>query len=308
MRLILSSLLSSLLLSLSLPIVAAVQSETVFFLQPDGRQFLIERSIHSESATHRFHLDKRISLEDIRHISPARFEWDDSNEEFNSLSFDAGGFTVIYPDQFDDSELKQDKDGVLHYKSWDGTRDANGRYGYWYAPGQFDQFSYTWIVPDNIELLRYRANRQGSWTRRNNAISFYVEQANNLTFEMSYRVKPLASTKPAKVIERTAPATADKQQACQAPPPQNNRTSYPPPPTTKRRLPPTRESSFARSDKDLDKVSDDLDLCPDTPQGARVDRTGCPLDTDHDGVPDGVDACIATPDETAVGSDGCIIE
>lgn len=272
------------------PALAAVQSETVFFLQPDGVSYLLERSIHSNSPTHRFHLDKRIRLEDIRHISPARFEWDEqSSERVNSLSFDAGGFTVIYPGRFRSSELTRDSDGIHTYKSWDGRRDADGRYGYWYSPGQFDQFTYTWILPDNAELLRYRCNHDGSWTRRSNAVSFYAEKVNNLTFEIAYRIRP---------------ATA----AVAAEPDRNNCPPMPQCPEAPARLAmttPLIASPASASDSDSDRVADGDDLCPDTPPGARVDRVGCPLDTDHDGVPDGIDRCIDTREDTLVDDSGC---
>ena len=37
------------------------------------------------------------------------------------------------------------------------------------------------------------------------------------------------------------------------------------------------------TDSDGDGVLDDVDACPDTPRGARVDATGCPQDGDGDG-------------------------
>lgn len=44
-------------------------------------------------------------------------------------------------------------------------------------------------------------------------------------------------------------------------------------------------------DTDEDGVPDTRDKCPNTPQSATVDATGCPLDTDTDGVPDHQDSC-----------------
>jgi len=282
-------ILLPLLLIITLPALAGVQSETVFFLQPDGRSYLLERSIHSNSPTHRFHLDKRIHLDDIHHISPARFEWDDSDERVNSLTFEAGGFTIIYPDRFNDSQLRQDQNGVLHYKSWDGRRNSNGRYGYWYAPGQFDQFSYTWIVPDNIKLLRYRSNQDGTWTRRNNAISFYAEKVNDLTFEMSYQVRTPAA--PPQAVKNAAPTPPPVRQSA------NKRPSATPSPRT----------SWPGRDDDQDGIGNTDDLCPGTPARALVDKVGCALDTDRDGIPDRIDQCIATEAETPVDSNGCKI-
>jgi OmpA-OmpF porin, OOP family len=61
-------------------------------------------------------------------------------------------------------------------------------------------------------------------------------------------------------------------------------------------------------DKDGDGVPDYLDKCPDTPQGIAVDVNGCPLDSDGDGVPDYLDKCPGTPKGVAVDSKGCPID
>jgi outer membrane protein OmpA-like peptidoglycan-associated protein len=61
-------------------------------------------------------------------------------------------------------------------------------------------------------------------------------------------------------------------------------------------------------DTDGDGVPDRNDYCADTPLGARVDLTGCPIDSDHDGVPDGIDQCDATPPGAKVDTKGCPID
>jgi outer membrane protein OmpA-like peptidoglycan-associated protein len=50
-----------------------------------------------------------------------------------------------------------------------------------------------------------------------------------------------------------------------------------------------------RLDSDHDGVPDNLDQCPETPQGVQVDAIGCPLDTDGDGIPDYIDRCPTVP-------------
>ena len=61
-------------------------------------------------------------------------------------------------------------------------------------------------------------------------------------------------------------------------------------------------------DADGDGVADDVDTCPDTPDGEAVDANGCSdsqKDTDGDGVADDVDTCPDTPDGEAVDANGC---
>ncbi len=58
-------------------------------------------------------------------------------------------------------------------------------------------------------------------------------------------------------------------------------------------------------DSDGDGVTDDLDRCPDTPPGVKVDAQGCPLDSDGDGVADYLDKCPNTPMGATVDARGC---
>jgi len=61
-------------------------------------------------------------------------------------------------------------------------------------------------------------------------------------------------------------------------------------------------------DSDGDGVPDDLDKCPNTPKGVKVDAYGCPLDADGDGVPDYLDKCPNTPKGVKVDQDGCPLD
>lgn len=63
-----------------------------------------------------------------------------------------------------------------------------------------------------------------------------------------------------------------------------------------------------KPDADGDGVTDDLDQCPYTPAGVKVDSNGCPFDADGDGVVDNKDKCPNTPSGTAVDSTGCPLD
>lgn len=58
-------------------------------------------------------------------------------------------------------------------------------------------------------------------------------------------------------------------------------------------------------DSDNDGIKNNNDLCPDTPQGVKVDEFGCPIDSDKDGVPDYLDKCSDTPIDIVVNANGC---
>jgi OOP family OmpA-OmpF porin len=61
-------------------------------------------------------------------------------------------------------------------------------------------------------------------------------------------------------------------------------------------------------DSDGDGVPDDIDRCPNTPPGAKVDQYGCEFDSDGDGVVDRLDECPNTPKGTPVDAKGCPLD
>lgn len=72
--------------------------------------------------------------------------------------------------------------------------------------------------------------------------------------------------------------------------------------------PPPVEEPAKPGDSDNDGVPDDMDKCPGTPAGVKVDKDGCPLDGDKDGVPDYLDQCPDTPAGVKVDKGGCPID
>jgi len=60
-------------------------------------------------------------------------------------------------------------------------------------------------------------------------------------------------------------------------------------------------------DSDKDGIKDFADKCPTSHMGAKVDANGCCLDSDKDGVKDFADKCPNTPAGFAVDASGCEI-
>ena len=70
----------------------------------------------------------------------------------------------------------------------------------------------------------------------------------------------------------------------------------------------TVDDTGCQLDSDGDGVFDDQDNCPDTPKEATVDDVGCPLDSDGDGVFDYLDACPDTQEGVTVDDTGCQLD
>lgn len=63
-------------------------------------------------------------------------------------------------------------------------------------------------------------------------------------------------------------------------------------------------SELDKEDLDKDGIVDIDDMCPLTPNGVKVDKKGCPLDSDEDGVADYLDKEPNTPKGKLVTKDG----
>ena len=68
--------------------------------------------------------------------------------------------------------------------------------------------------------------------------------------------------------------------------------------------------NFEKKDTDGDGVTDDIDQCPDTPEGEEVNGTGCSssqVDTDGDGVSDDIDLDNSTREGVPVDENGVML-
>lgn len=61
----------------------------------------------------------------------------------------------------------------------------------------------------------------------------------------------------------------------------------------------------SEKDDDNDGIENNKDICPDTPEGIKVNEFGCPVDSDLDGIPDYLDKCSDTPRNILVDENGC---
>jgi hypothetical protein len=118
-------------------------------------------------------------------------------------------------------------------------------------------------VPPNIEILSFKSNVQGQWTRRARGIGFHAHDANDITFEIRYRVHTPADQviSPGDEGQHALDGDGDgvsKGDLC------------PHTPTGAR-----VDRAGCALDSDRDGVPDGIDRCPATPGETPVDTLGC---------------------------------
>ncbi len=272
-------LFATVLFFITLSSYAEVVSETLITLQQDGRSFLQQRTIRSHRYRYDFYVDKSIGKDDFVVIDPQQYSWIEDDEKENQLHFDTGSFSVTYTGAFTDN-VSVDKEGVFTFNSWDQQKSENGHYGLWNTPENFARFVYTWVVPESMQIIDFKSNREGQWVSRSNSVSLIIVDDNDITITIRYREK---DTDKDSVVDRLD-RCPDSLQGVSV------------------------NLMGCEKDDDKDGVINSLDQCLSTIEIARVDVTGCAFDSDKDGVPDHADQCFATKKDEMVNSKGCELD
>ncbi|MEM7014498.1 MAG: flagellar motor protein MotB, partial [Verrucomicrobiota bacterium] len=67
----------------------------------------------------------------------------------------------------------------------------DGHFGMWNTPDNFELFVYAWVLPENFEIISKKSNREdnGEWRERNNTLTFYGRDINDIVFTIQYQAK-----------------------------------------------------------------------------------------------------------------------
>jgi outer membrane protein OmpA-like peptidoglycan-associated protein len=288
---------------------AEVVSENLVFLKEDGNSYLLQRSMRTDWQQYDFYLDKHQGLDSLYYIDPNEYEWDESNPDVNILKFRRGTFTIMYPGSYGD-RVAVDEQGIHTLNTWDGEKLEDGHYGSWNKPDNFSRFVQAWVIPETFKIISYESNRDGEWIERNNTLTFFASDVNDVTFTVRYQLIDADNdgvadshdeciNTPAGVVVNGSGCAADSDR--DGVPDRQDRCADTPEDVVV-------DSQGCELDSDRDLVVDRLDQCPDTSEHAPVDRSGCEIDCDGDGVVNSKDDCPRTPAGMQVDLLGCELD
>ncbi|MCA8902009.1 MAG: flagellar motor protein MotB [Hyphomonas sp.] len=181
------------LLAFAQAAAAETVREVVSFLGEDGKELVMYEGLRSSWGSYNLYYEKGKEIDDYLYFFPNQYSWDRSGDANDILRIPQGDYSFV--DIVDMTPgLTESADGVFTYATERPDADAaDPHYGYWNQPQSFDKFVYAWILPDNIEIVEASSNRAGEWVRRDGAVAFFAENANNLSFVMRFRFKSAAS-------------------------------------------------------------------------------------------------------------------
>ena len=203
--------------------LAVVEREDIIVLAADGLRYTSYKTLRSDLAERVLYLGPDEAPEDAVFIVPDDYESTPLDDGGTRLHFQSGSFALMNTGVFD-AEVERKANGIRVFTSWDGVTRSDGHLGKWNAPDDFSSFSYTWVVPRNIDILAYQANRSGTWEKRENTLNWTGKQVNDIAFTIRYRVNdPDAGAAPAAKPRPTQPAP---QQAAPSKPKPKPQPSY----------------------------------------------------------------------------------
>ncbi|WP_348766419.1 hypothetical protein [uncultured Salinisphaera sp.] len=191
--------------------LAAVEREDIIIMGADGLHFTSYKTLRSDLAERVLYLGPDEAPQDAVFIVPADYESTPLDDGGTRLHFQSGSFALMNTGAFD-AEVERNDNNVFVFNSWDGVTRSDGHLGKWNAPDDFASFSYTWVLPRNIDILAYEANRTGTWEKRENTLNWTGKQVNDIAFTIRYRVNPPDS----RASGSATPQVAERQRT--APP------------------------------------------------------------------------------------------
>ncbi|RDH84414.1 MAG: hypothetical protein DIZ80_02755 [endosymbiont of Galathealinum brachiosum] len=173
----------------------SVVSEKIIFLNEDGKNYVRYDTLRTSHPNYDIWFEKgqvqspAEHLKDYLYVYPDKYKWDvTSQKKYDLLKIASGTYATLVQNKLLKTEIKIGENGVYTYKNWDEkTKTPENNYGIWNKPENFSQLVYAWVFPRNFKVISYEANRPGKWVKRNNTITYYGNNVNDLVFTIKYQ-------------------------------------------------------------------------------------------------------------------------
>lgn len=183
-----------LLVAASTAEASGVISERIHFVEEDGRHALVYTTNRSQYDNYNMLFQTRQGyapedyIKNFLYIYPGDYTWDtDSQKGYTILKMPGSNFAGLERVKLD-AGLDVTADGLYIYNNnRNQAKTPDGHHGLWNSPDNFEQITYSWVFPANLEPVLYQCNREGKWVRRHNTITYYGSDVNDLEFEIEYR-------------------------------------------------------------------------------------------------------------------------
>ena len=174
----------------------SVVSEKIIFLNEDGTNYVRYDTVRTDYPSYDIWFEKgqvespAQHLKDYLYIYPDKYSWDvNSQQDYDLFKIASGTYaTLVQNKLINNADIRLDENGIYTYSNWDGkTKTPENNYGVWNSPENFTQLVYAWVFPQNFNVISYKANRPGNWVKRNNTITYYGYNVNDLVFTIKYQ-------------------------------------------------------------------------------------------------------------------------
>lgn len=173
---------------------SGVFSEQIYFVEDDGRHALLYTTTRTDYSNYKiwFQTKKGVEIEDyinnFLYMYPKEYTMDtNAKKDFTFLKFPGGSFAGLERINLEPS-LQVSEEGAFHFNNHrTKTENPLGHYGVWSNPDNFNQIAYTWVFPETLEPVEYKANRAGEWVLRHNTITYYGSNVNDIEFDIKYQ-------------------------------------------------------------------------------------------------------------------------
>lgn len=176
---------------LSPTVLAATESDIFVILSEDARSYVFKQSVVSDKLQIDYALPENLSNTQLVFVDNKDETWERIN---NRISFKGGSFSLMYRHHFTD-EIDSENNLTFNFSSPQFSNE-----------GGYEFFSYTWILPETMEVTTYSSNITSStWQQSENILRYTTRQNNNIQLHIQFRRKNVENETSAEISEQISP-------------------------------------------------------------------------------------------------------
>ncbi|MCB1754590.1 MAG: OmpA family protein [Gammaproteobacteria bacterium] len=156
-----------------------MQTDITVIVTEDARSHVFKESFVSDLEDYRYQLPQDLDAGQVLFIDSQDRNWKRLPD--NTLTFPQGTFSLMYRHRFDPL-IRQITDDSYEYNNTSGESMGFS------TIGGFDFFSFTWILPDSMQVESFSSNiKSAEWQQSHNILRFKTEKKNDIRLQIRFR-------------------------------------------------------------------------------------------------------------------------
>ncbi len=186
-------------------VLASVESDILVILSDDARSHVFKETFISDQKDYLYPLPESFDQKQLVFVDAGKQLWQHRSD--NALYFPEGNFSIMYRHRYS-NQIKATGEEEFEFHS------AGPEQTGFTAEGGYEFFSFTWILPQSMEVTSYSSNIPiAKWQQSGNILRFKTENQNHIRLQIRFRRKGSTAVAQEKPLQEESSGEDSQQEA-----------------------------------------------------------------------------------------------